>query len=181
MLLCVIFIFLQENYPFIPIQLSWISGVAIGVPSFLLTLEQNGQEVSRGFLRQVLRISLPAALTMVFTIVLTQLLSPFWHGDAVMTSTYNLMLGGMISLIVVWRVCQPLNRFRGALCVALPIIFVAGTLIAPGILSIYPLIQWQSLLLIPMACMTGVLDDGFTKVVYLIYDLKSKWMTKKKI
>lgn len=179
-LLCVIFIFLQEAYPFIPIQLSWISGVAIGVPSFLLTLEQNGQAVSRGFLRQVLRISLPAALTMVFTIVLTQFLSPFWHGDEMMSSTYNLMLGGVISLIVVWRVCQPLNHFRRFLCIALPVIFVAGVLIAPGLLSVYPLLQWQSLLLIPMVCMTIVFDNGLTRAVYLAYDLKNRWMEKRK-
>lgn len=169
-LLCLIFIFLQKEYPFIPIQLSWISGTAIGVPSFLLTLEKNPKGVSKGFLRQVLRVSLPAALTMVFTIVLTELMSPFWSRDAMLTSTYNLMLGGVISMIVVYWVCQPMTKFHTLLCVALPAVFIAGALIAPGFLGIYPLFRWQSLLLIPMVCMTFALDLGLTKAILWLGD-----------
>lgn len=179
-LLSVIFILLQQPYPFIPIQLSWISGTAIGVPSFLLTLEQNQQAVSRGFLRQVLRISLPAALTMVITIVMTQLMSGFWNGDEIMSSTYNLVLGGFISMIVVYRVCQPMNHFHRLLCTALPVIFIAGILIAPGFLSVYPLLRWQSLLLIPMTCMAIMLDIGFTKGIYWCYDIINKIRQKLK-
>ncbi len=179
-LLCVIFILLQESYPFIPIQLSWISGTAIGVPSFLLTLEQNQQAVSRGFLRQVLRVSLPAALTMVITIVMTQLMSGFWNGDEVMTSTYNLVLGGVISMIVVYRVCQPMNHFHRLLCTVLPVVFIAGILIAPGFLSVYPLMRWQSLLLIPMTCMAIMLDIGFTKAIYYCRDIINKIKRKLK-
>lgn len=171
-LLCLIFIFLQKSYPFIPIQLSWISGMAIGVPSFLLTLEKNENAVTRGFLRQVLRISLPAALTMVITVVMTEFMAPFWHGDGTQTATYNLFLGGFISMIVVYRVCKPMNRFHGLLCTVLPAVFVAGLLLAPGFLGVYPLTRWQSILIIPMACMSGVLDVGFTKLVGWCTDLK---------
>lgn len=178
-LLCVIFIFLRRSYPFIPIQLSWISGMAIGVPSFLLTLEQNQQGVSKGFLRQVLRICVPAALTMVVTIIMTQIMSPFWNRDYMMTSTYNLVLGGAISMIVVFRVCQPMTRLHRLLCVALPTIFVAGILIAPGFLNVYPLLRWQSVLLIPMICMAGVLDVGLTKLMYRMNELLVKYRNKK--
>lgn len=178
-LLCVIFILLQEPYPFIPNQLSWISGTAIGVPSFLLTLEQNQQAVSRGFLRQVLRISLPAALTMVITIVMTQLMSGFWNGDEMMTSTYNLVLGGVISMIVVYRVCQPMNHFHRLLCTVLPVVFLAGVLIAPGFLSVYSLMRWESLLLIPMTCMAIMLDIGFTKAICWCYDMVGKLKQKR--
>lgn len=167
-LLCLIFIFLQKPYPFIPIQLSWISGMAIGVPSFLLTLEQNPQGVSRGFLRQVMKISLPAALTMVITIVMTQVLSPFWNQDEMLTSMFNLILGGVISMFVVWWVCQPLNRLHKALCVALPVIFLAGTLIAPGFLGISHPLRWQGLFLIPMTCMAVMLDLGLTKLILVL-------------
>lgn len=182
-LLCLIFIFLQKSYPFIPIQLSWISGVAIGVPSFLLTLEKNENAATRGFLRQVLRISLPAALTMVVTIVMTEFMAPFWHGNSTQTATYNLFLGGLISMIVVYRVCRPMNRFHRLLCTALPLIFVTGILLAPGFLGIYSLMRWQSILIIPMACMAGVLDQGFTELVCRCTDLgklKEKAMAHRK-
>ena len=48
-LLCVIFIFLERSYPFIPIQLSWISATAIGIPSFVLALEHTESVNSSGF------------------------------------------------------------------------------------------------------------------------------------
>ena len=177
-LLCLIFIFWQKHYPFIPIQLSWISSTAIGVPSFLLTLEQDPKGVSRGFLRQVLRISLPAAMTMVITMAMTELMSGFWSGDEIMTSTYNLVLGGLISMIVVYRVCQPMTLFHRILCISLPLIFVTGILLFPGFLSVYSIVRWQSILLIPMGCMAVMLDVGFTKLIYKIYDLVDKLKVK---
>ena len=177
-LLCLIFIFWQKHYPFIPIQLSWISSTAIGVPSFLLTLEQDPKGVSRGFLRQVLRISLPAAMTMVITMAMTELMSGFWSGDEILTSTYNLVLGGLISMIVVYRVCQPMTLFHRILCISLPLIFVTGILLFPGFLSVYSIVRWQSILLIPMGCMAVMLDVGFTKLIYKIYDLVDKLKVK---
>ena len=177
-LLCLIFIFWQKHYPFIPIQLSWISSTAIGVPSFLLTLEQDPKGVSRGFLRQVLRVSLPAAMTMVITMAMTELMSGFWSGDEILTSTYNLVLGGLISMIVVYRVCQPMTLFHRILCISLPLIFVTGILLFPGFLSVYSIVRWQSILLIPMGCMAVMLDVGFTKLIYKIYDLVDKLKVK---
>lgn len=163
-LLCLIFIFWQKEYPFIPIQLSWISGVAIGVPSFLLTLEQNQNNISEGFLRHVLRVALPAALTMVLTLTLTEALSPFWDGDGLLSSLYHLVLGGAVSLIVVYRVCMPMTRYHKVLCVGLTAIFAAGILIAPGFLGVYQPICWQSLFLIPMICMVCVINQGLTHI-----------------
>lgn len=58
-LLSVIFIILARTYPFVPIHLSIISTTAIGIPSFILTLEQTEGVTSKGFMRNVLRISLP--------------------------------------------------------------------------------------------------------------------------
>ncbi len=179
-LLCVIFILWQKPYPFIPIQLSWISGVAIGVPSFLLTLERNEQEVSKGFLRHVLRISLPGALTLVCTVVLTQALSGFWDGDAQITSTFNLVLGGCVSLIVVYRVCQPLNRFHKFLCAALPVVFVLGILIAPGFLDVHSLMRKESLFLIPMVSFVVTLNIGFTRMMASLEEIWKKVREKKK-
>ena len=176
-LLCLIFIFWQKEYPFIPIQLSWISGVAIGVPSFLLTLEQNQNSISRGFLRHVMRVALPAALTMVATLVLTEVLSPFWNHEGSLSSLYHLALGGMVSLIVVYRVCIPMTRYHKVLCVGLTAIFAAGIIIAPGFLGVHDPGCWQSLFLLPMICMVCVLNQGLT---YILEWIDGKLRKKKK-
>ena len=107
----------------------------------------------------VMRVALPAALTMVGTLVLTEVLSPFWNGEDLLSSLYHLVLGGMVSLIVVYRVCMPMTRYHKVLCVGLTVIFAAGLVIAPGFLGIHRLDCWQSVLLIPMICMVCVLNQ----------------------
>ena len=77
-LLSIIFIILGRTYPFVPIHLSIISTTAIGIPSFILTLEQTETVTSNGFMRNVLRISLPSALTMVIMMLINQVVAGFF-------------------------------------------------------------------------------------------------------
>lgn len=53
-LLAVMFLFMKEAYPFIPIQMSLISSITIGLPSFILALEPNKERIQGDFLRNVL-------------------------------------------------------------------------------------------------------------------------------
>lgn len=57
-------------YPFVPIQLSLISAVVEGIPSFFLTFEPNHERLQGNFLSTVLRQAFPCALVIVLNIVL---------------------------------------------------------------------------------------------------------------
>lgn len=165
-LLCVIFILWQRTYPFIPIQLSWISATAIGIPSFVLTLERTEDVNSSGFLRHVLRVALPSAVSMVLSLIVIQVLSPFWDMNETMTYTYDLLVGGAVSMMVVFRVCKPMNTLRRVLSTAVVVIFAAGIIIAPEFLGIYQIFRWEMVLLIPLVCMVLVLTNGFFQFVH---------------
>ncbi|HIT05928.1 MAG TPA: HAD-IC family P-type ATPase [Candidatus Scybalocola faecipullorum] len=149
-LLSVIFILIGRSYPFIPIHLSLISATAIGLPSFLLTLEQTETVTQNGFLKHVLRISLPGALTMVGTMLLNQLLAIVFGFDAEILSTYNLLTAGAISMAVLVYVCMPLNKKRKLLCIICVALFVLALLIAPGLFSITSLFMWRLIFVIPI-------------------------------
>lgn len=149
-LLSVIFILLGRSYPFIPIHLSLISATAIGLPSFLLTLEQTETVTQNGFLKHVLRISLPGALTMVGTMLLNQLLAMVFGFDSEILSTYNLLTAGAISMVVLVYVCSPLNKKRKLLCIICVALFVLALLIAPGLFSITSLFMWRLIFVIPI-------------------------------
>ena len=149
-LLSVIFILLGRSYPFIPIHLSLISATAIGLPSFLLTLEQTETVTQNGFLKHVLRISLPGALTMVGTMLLNQLLAIVFGFDSEILSTYNLLTAGAISMAVLVYVCMPLNKKRKLLCIICVALFVLALLIAPGLFSITSLFRWRLIFVIPI-------------------------------
>ena len=149
-LLSVIFILIGRSYPFIPIHLSLISATAIGLPSFLLTLEQTETVTQNGFLKHVLRISLPGALTMVGTMLLNQLLAIVFGFDSEILSTYNLLTAGAISMAVLVYVCMPLNKKRKLLCIICVALFVLALLIAPGLFSITSLFRWRLIFVIPI-------------------------------
>lgn len=135
-LLCTIYIIIGKSYPFIPIQLSLIGAAAIGIPSFFLALEQHEEVTTSGFLRHVLRISLPYALTLTACICAVQLLATQFHFSDLLISTLNLLIGGVISLAVVARVCHPWTKRRLLLMICISGIFAGAFLFFPGFFGI---------------------------------------------
>lgn len=142
-LLCVLFIIIGKSYPFIPIQLSLIGATAIGIPSFILALERHEDTIPRGFLRNVLRISLPAAVILTGGLVVITFLGNVFHMGELGISTLNLLAGGGVSFGVLVTVCIPMSRMRFALCVTVISVFCAAVLLFPhffGAISIFELI-----------------------------------------
>lgn len=114
-LLSCIFILLQKEYPFEPLHLSIISASAIGIPSFFLALEKNDKVTYDGFLKHILAISVPGAVSMAVNILLIQLFSTLCSLDSRITYMYSLTTGGIVAFSVLARVCMPLSRFRSLL------------------------------------------------------------------
>ncbi len=53
---------------------------------------------------------------MVLNMLLIQGISIVLGFDSGMTATYNLIVAGMVSLMVLMRVCNPMNKIRSILC-----------------------------------------------------------------
>ncbi|MBQ6538021.1 MAG: ATPase, partial [Eubacterium sp.] len=141
MILCVLFIIIGGSYPFKPIQLSLIGATAIGIPSFLLALEQHEEPVISGFLKHVFRISLPGAIGMTVVTAAVRVLDLMFKLGPEITSTMNMYLGGAVSLCVLVYVCKPMNKVRFAMCVGLVGIFLGACLILPGFFGILPVFR----------------------------------------
>ena len=73
-ILALMFLLMSDVYPFIPIQLSLISVVTIGIPSFILALEPNNERVKGNFLRQVISKALPSGLCVAINIFILSML-----------------------------------------------------------------------------------------------------------
>ena len=140
-LLYVIFIILGQTYPFIPIQLSLIGATAIGIPSFVLALEKHEDTIPRGFLRNVLRISLPAAVLLAGSLAAVSVLDMLFHFGEVAVSTINMLVAGLVSFGVLIIVCIPMSRIRFVLCVTVISLFCAAMLLFPGFFSIAPVFE----------------------------------------
>jgi len=137
-LLDLIFIFLTLEYPFVPIQLTLISGICIGIPSFVLALEPNNRRVEGSFLKYVFEKAIPTALVIVITVTTISIL-----GNRVFTtlpvdeiSSICVVATGFIGLLHLFRLCKPLNHIRATLLAVLIVLFIGGLTILHGLFSI---------------------------------------------
>lgn len=167
-LLCVIFILLGRSYPFTPIQLMLVSVLCIGIPSFFLALEPNEGVSSHGFLMHVLRISLPGALTMVVSMLIVQWASGLLGFDQMMTSTYNVLLSGFISMMVLIMVSSPMNRLRSILCNVMIALYVANVILIPDFFSINSFFTWRMIFLVPIIVVTYLCMKYLAKLLQVI-------------
>ena len=168
LLLNVIFILLGRSYPFVPIHLTLISTVAIGIPSFILALEQTETVTQSGFLKHVLRVALPGALTMVLNMLLIQGISIVLGFDSGMTATYNLIVAGMVSLMVLMRVCNPMNKIRSILCNTMIVIFVACVILFPELFSINSVFSWRMIFIAPLVIFTYYSMKYLSAIVHFL-------------
>lgn len=122
-LLAIIFLFLNVAYPFIPIQLTLVSVLTIGIPSFILALEPNKERVTGHFFTNVISKSLPAAITIVSNIMIVVIVKALFKFDVHETSTLCVMLTGFTGFILLYRLCKPFNIIRSILLSCLISIF----------------------------------------------------------
>lgn len=141
-LLCVLFIIIGKTYPFIPIQLSLIGATAIGIPSFVLALERHEDTIPRGFLKNVLRISLPAAVALTGGLVVIAFFSRLFPVNEVVVSTCNLLAGGFVSFAVLLVVCMPMSRMRFGLCVTVIGLFCGAVLLFPHFFNVISVFEF---------------------------------------
>lgn len=157
--LCLIYAVLRLSYPFTPLQLSLISGLAIGIPSFLLTLERSSKLSSQGFLKHVISTALPCALTMIIYMLFISILGTWLNFDSKMYSTYYFLVAGFISFLVVFVVCMPLNKLRLIICCCITVVFYAILFVIPDFFGIYSLLNYQIIWLIPL-CISAIFVLG---------------------
>lgn len=146
-MIAICFLFLTVGYPFEPIQLSLISTMTIGIPSFLLALEPNLERVQGRFRDNVFRRAAPGAVAMA-SVVLWCVAILNWHRfDAAQFSTLCVLLVGFGGLVNLYFVSRPLNRWRLALLVAM----TAGFYLEAWVLA-----DWFSLVM-PKGAMWAIL------------------------
>ncbi len=140
------FLFLPFAYPFEPVQMTLISSLTIGLPSFLLALEPNFARPRGGFFDAVLARSLSGALGAVFCmIVLSALRQPMGLSPA-QASTVALLLTGFNGFRHLFCVCLPLSAVRAAMFLSLACAFAAALILFPALFSAVPLTRDMALL-----------------------------------
>lgn len=105
-------IIVGQNYPFQPIQLSVINGCAVAIPTMLLQLEPSFQKVNKHFFREVLRMSMPAAITITAMITIINNIGHSIGTSREMLSTVCVLATGWVYLITLRQVYSPMTGYR---------------------------------------------------------------------
>lgn len=114
-LLALLTLFVDMPYPLVPIQLSLISALTIGFPSFVLALEPNEERVRGRFMRNVLREAAPGGLTNLLIILGIELFAWAFRFPTASLSTLSALCMAFIGLLVLWQVCKPFDDKRRGL------------------------------------------------------------------
>ena len=126
--LAIITLFADFPYPFVPIQLTLISALTIGVPSFFLALEPNHDLVRGKFLHNVLRRAFPGGLTAIAVILFAELFVYTFGLTLEELSTICVVLMAVNGLTVIYYAARPLDAKRIALLVTMSVALLAAIL-----------------------------------------------------
>ena len=148
--LAIITLFADFPYPFVPIQLTLLSALTIGVPSFFLALEPNHDLVRGKFLHNVFRRSFPGGLTAIIVILFAELFVYALDLPVAELSTICVVVMAVNGLTVLCYAARPIN---------LPRVILIG-LMAVGLLV--AMIAWG-----PVFSLTGLDLIGWLVLIVL--------------
>ena len=108
-------IIISHEYPFYPIQLSLISGICVGLPSFFLAIEPNYNKVKKGFLLKVFRNALPSAICVWLNILFLIMISYIFKIDFDIFRLTVVSVTGYLNLRLLYNISKPLTLMRKVL------------------------------------------------------------------
>lgn len=172
-LLTAVYLFLPLNYPFKPIQLTLISAVMIGIPSFLLALEANTKRISGGFTAHIFKRSAAGGISAVvgvllLTVIIVKNLCSISPEEA---STMAVIITAAAFFGTLFHICRPLSRLRAAMLVGLAAMFSGAALLFPGVFYLVSLNTVQAAILVVL-CMIVILTQTVLRVIFNKIKLK---------
>lgn len=143
------------NYPFQTSQMLLIEFFAIGIPATVLAIQPNTEVVKGKFILNVLKTTLPAALTVVIFHGILYSLIPIFDLSKETYSTIAIIMTTSICLMVLYQVSRPFNWLKLVIfiamvtCCAIAVFFLGShTLFGKPFLRLVPLKRDEVLLLL---------------------------------
>lgn len=178
-LLSLLCIFLNHEYPFYPIQLSLISAICVGIPSFFLAIEPNYTKVKKGFLVKVFRNALPSGICVFINIFFLIMISYIFKIDFDVFRIVVVATTGYINLRLLYNISKPLSLIRKILVYSCFAAFYGLLIIFRDLLLINK-IKFISFLFIALLIFSDIyLTEFFESIYDFIVKTIIKWKNKR--
>lgn len=135
-LLTILFLFISVPYPFIPIQMTLISVATIGIPSFILALEPNFDEIKDNFFADIVSKAFPVSLTIVMNIVLVLIINNIFGLSELEMSTLCVILSAYTEFNLLFKICKPYNNLRISLLISMMLFFLLQVIFMKDLYSL---------------------------------------------
>lgn len=170
--LAIVFIFLNREYPFVPIQLTLTSVCTIGIPSFFLAIQPNKNRIGGNFIKNVLSKAFPSAMTIVINIIMIMMISSVFHFTPEQTSTLCVAMNAFVGFRLLYQLCLPFNLFKRILFGSMILLLVLQAIFLRSFYSL-------TVLNIPMMITVGVLVCFSLMMFQMITKLFEKYISPK--
>ena len=168
--LSILSLFTSWPYPIVPLHLSVISALTIGVPSFFLAMEPNYERVRGHFLRGVLRRAFPGGLTNIFVVLMAQAFMSVFSIPLEQTSSVCAALLGIVGLLVLFQTCKPFDKFRKLIFAAMAFALVFCFTVLSSFFQLSPSSRESTLIMLTLLLMTPTVF----LIVRRVFDLGDK-------
>ncbi len=107
------------SYPLKPSQITLISMFTIGMPSFILSLEPNKDEIKGSFFGNVFRMAAPAGITTFVSVSSLVIFGQVFSIQKDCISTACTMLVALVGFMILAKVAKPMNKLHIAMIVVM--------------------------------------------------------------
>ena len=164
-LLSILYLIIMQPYPFVPIQLTLISALTIGIPSFFFALQSNKNVIKQHFLRNIIKRALSGALTIVINILCIVFISYKFNIPHIKVSSIVVILTGFTGLVILFKVSSPFNTMRKILFIAMSVLFFTIIIFFGKQFMIYRLSFIQSIILLVFMLITPLIMKFISTIV----------------
>lgn len=116
-------------YPFKPIQLTFVSSVAVGIPSLFLTFEKDYTIIQGDFFINVLSKALPGALAVFIEVSLVTIYTQLFGYNLDVRSTMCVILTALCTMLVQKEIYPLTTHYRRIIFTTLSVLAVVGFLL----------------------------------------------------
>lgn len=175
MILAALFIFLSSPYPFQPIQLSPISSLTVGIPSFFLALRPNTAPIKGKFLKNVFEPALASGLSVVIFTVTTEIVGNILNWSYDEKSTVTVWLTGLICFIALHYIAKPITWKIRLLIGSLFSLFLLIFIFFESIFSLVNIFNFHLMIYyVPMMILAPFVFYSLKKIFHYLLNIKIK-------
>lgn len=172
-LLALISLIFTLPYPFSPAQLSLVSTLTIGLPSFVLAMEPNESIIRGRFMTNVMYRAMPAGLTNVFMIIGAILFYLGFGFSMDKLSTICTLLSCTVGLIMLFVTCRPFNKVRLVLFWGILVSMVGAIALLGNTLFGMVTLDFSTVLILGVFMLLS--PSAFYAITKAIEKLNEKW------